>query len=1155
MANTVPVYYNPSFSLQSITPVLNDETFLFFLEAYYDWMQTTDIILDGSSGAFSNNEIITGQDSKATATIRYVGSNTITVSMKTDVAFDIGEEIVGDTSANSAFVLELSDNVLRQASRIRENRNNEKAQGKFLEYLKGELNEGIPSKTYANRRRLISQLRDFFKSKSTEEAYTFLFKALFNETIEIRYPGDDILRISAGDFEKIILIRVRRTDTIFNYLNQTIIGQTSEAVGNVIDIKTTFLGGILYAELILKLTSGIFLTGETIQLLNDSTEFTTIYGMVTGTNIIDAGSGYAVGDVLTISGDGSEAEAQVSSVSTGPINKISVNAIGHGYRLNTEAIINNSGTGGTGFALKVSKIINPYTITSGANTYIVGEVSKVSIVNRGSNYFKAPTITLDDNTIKSLGLLSENLITIVSGGTNYAVGDTLVFTGGAGANAAGVIASVGSAVPYGTENLLFEDGMSVLQDNDINGKSSVLKNEDWTNSGIIRRIELTNFGENYTSASLPTITVTSGTGTNASLIATDIQGNSANVSIDIANNSIGLGAIRAIEIKNFGINYTTATIDASSVGDGNANVQAIISGLGISDGIFLTDNGKIGIKIIQDSLFYQDFSYVIRSGLEFDAYKEIIKELIHPAGLQFFGEILIFSYIFAAAQFNSTVSIEREQLEVIIKKILSFFPGAVNPITTETEKNLELEIDVGHIAEHREINVEIAPLTIDQSADFLPTKNFDRYIEKDIDLAIDVPVIERQIYIILGQTNENLPIYSRTEFIIGETTPNTNHGLDITFADYFLKYSPLVMMPRILGRQQYDEILQNKVDIKINPLVIDQSAEFLPIKSFSIDIVKEIDLAIVNSIELKTDIKLEIDVGHIAEHREINVEIAPLVIDQSADFLSAFNVTLELFLDATMVESIATVEIDVVTELQTIINHQREINIEIAPLIIDQGADFLSAFNVTLELFLDATMVESIATVEVESIATVEIDVVTELQTIINHQREINIEIAPLIIDQSADFLPTKNFDRYIEKDIDLATNSFTLSKIDTILELQINNFNQFDVNEVTFAELNLYTLSSFPISTYSSNTILNTWESYGTVKKNLKVSGTVTLSGNTAIGTGTSFDVDFGINNFIIVNEEKFKVISVANSTFLTLNVNPVGTYTNVSAYKEVFV
>jgi uncharacterized membrane protein YeiH len=83
----------------------------------------------------------------------------------------------------------------------------------------------------------------------------------------------------------------------------------------------------------------------------------------------------------------------------------------------------------------------------------------------------------------------------------------------------------------------------------------------------------------------------------------------------------------------------------------------------------------------------------------------------------------------------------------------------------------------------------------------------------------------------------------------------------------------------------------------------------------------------------------------------------------------------------------------------------------------------------------------------------------------------------------------------------------------------------------------------------------LNTWESYGTVKKNLKVSGTVTLSGNTAIGTGTSFDVDFGINNFIIVNEEKFKVINVANSTFLTLNVNPVGTYTNVSAYKEVFV
>ena len=106
MADTV--YYNPTLGLQNITPALDDETFLFFLSAYYDWMQTTDITFNGASGAFSNGEIITGQDSRATATIRYVGSNTITVSMKTEIPFDLGEEFVGGTSANSAFVLELN---------------------------------------------------------------------------------------------------------------------------------------------------------------------------------------------------------------------------------------------------------------------------------------------------------------------------------------------------------------------------------------------------------------------------------------------------------------------------------------------------------------------------------------------------------------------------------------------------------------------------------------------------------------------------------------------------------------------------------------------------------------------------------------------------------------------------------------------------------------------------------------------------------------------------------------------------------------------------------------------------------------------------------------------------------------------------------------
>ena len=1287
MANEV--FLQPSLAVQNLVPQLDEDSFLNFLKAYYEWLQSTKITFSGKIGNFTVGETIIGDNSKAKAIVKEKGTDFLVVKMLTDRPFDLRETFEGQTSSAIASVQEVKDNIIRAASRTQKNRETHTSVDKYFEYIKSEFNKGFPTVTEVDRRLIANKLKDFYQSKSNEDAYRFLFRAIYGLDIEFRYPGEEVLRVSDGDFEKTTLIRAEPTDTIFSYLNQTIVGQTTGALGNVVDIKITFLGGFRYAELILKLTSGTFAAGETIQILGDPTESTTIYGMVTGTDIVDAGSGYAVGDVLTISGDGSEAEAEVSSISTGPINKIVVNAVGHGYRVNTEATVTNAGTGGTGFAVKVSEIINPYTITSGANTYTVGEVSKVSIINRGSDYFKAPAITLDDNTIKSLGLLSENLITIVSGGTNYAVGDALVFTGGAGANAAGIVASVGSAAPYGTENLLFEDGTSVLQDGDVNGKSSVLKNEDWTNLGAIRRIELTNFGGNYTATSLPTITVTSGAGASANLVATDIQGNSANVSVDIANNAIGLGAIRAIQIKNFGIDYSTATIDASAVGDGNANVQAVISGLAVSDGVFLTDDGKISVKILQDSLFYQDFSYVIRSGLVFNAYKELVKQSVHPAGLQFFGEILISSYILASAQFNSVVSTEREEIEVIIKQILAFFPGSVNPITLEMEKNFELEIatttnqyreinveiaplvidqkiTVNYTAsriqttleiyidatmglysdvmvaesiatveidvvtelqtivtDRREINVEISPLKIDQRAEFLPPQGIDRYIVKEIDLAIDAPITERQIHITLGQTHEHVPIHSRADYVLSDLTPFEKPSLDERFIDY----SPLVMTPRILGRQQYDEVLQNKIDVKIKS----QANETLSVQSSSSRYDRVLELFLDATMGFYSQITLEshsavseVDIVTTvattsSTDREIEVEYASgsvLPLSASSVIVKSF----EIFVDATMAfytqvstqPGVVVTEIDIVSTVVTTSSHNREIEVEFTPYGSATHGNVSSVIVKRFEIFADATMAfYSQVAAQAGGIQVTEIDIVTSVPTTTSVGREIEldvvpektsvqstlatpsynniitltkdigvtsvteyeaditlfqtvtnaystaleIELAPASINTPAVSSATEIVNRIESGNHVVSVNSSTSAKIDLAPQLQINNFNQFDVNEVTFAELNPYTLSSFPISTYSSNAISDAWESYGTVKKNLKVSGTVTLSGNTVIGTGTSFDVDFGTDNFIIVNGEKFKVTNVANSTFLTVNVNPVGTYTNVSAYKEVFV
>ena len=95
---------------------------------------------------------------------------------------------------------------------------------------------------------------------------------------------------------------------------------------------------------------------------------------------------------------------------------------------------------------------------------------------------------------------------------------------------------------------------------------------------------MTNFGTGYTISNLPTISVTSGTGSSANLVPIGIQGSGADVSVDVANNVAGIGSIRKIDIVDFGVGYVTANVNLTGVGDGNANVSAVVTGLGIKEG-------------------------------------------------------------------------------------------------------------------------------------------------------------------------------------------------------------------------------------------------------------------------------------------------------------------------------------------------------------------------------------------------------------------------------------------------------------------------------------------------------------------------------------------------------------------------------------------
>ena len=114
------------------------------------------------------------------------------------------------------------------------------------------------------------------------------------------------------------------------------------------------------------------------------------------------------------------------------------------------------------------------------------------------------------------------------------------------------------------------------------------------------------------------------------------------------------GSIKTAIVDNGGVNYTEPLPLVFDGGNGRAratmNPKALIS----YPGYFKSNNGKLSSnKRIQDGHYYQDYSYVLKAEISLDTYKEVLKKLIHPAGMRMFGSISIMKSLQSDQPFHS----------------------------------------------------------------------------------------------------------------------------------------------------------------------------------------------------------------------------------------------------------------------------------------------------------------------------------------------------------------------------------------------------------------------------------------------------------------------------------------------------------------------
>lgn len=153
------------------------------------------------------------------------------------------------------------------------------------------------------------------------------------------------------------------------------------------------------------------------------------------------------------------------------------------------------------------------------------------------------------------------------------------------------------------------------------------------------------------------------------------------VSIDYVD-----GTYAGTSIREFSLNFRNAQVGS----DEPAVVEVNLGALTKYPGYFTSNNGFLDDSIyVQDSRFYQAFSYVIKIDERLSSYKSAVKTMVHPAGMALFGEYNINN------EFDLSVSLESlvKSLGVTLQSLLGLEDGATIDVEKVFSDNIQTPTD------------------------------------------------------------------------------------------------------------------------------------------------------------------------------------------------------------------------------------------------------------------------------------------------------------------------------------------------------------------------------------------------------------------------------------------------------------------------------
>jgi hypothetical protein len=432
---------------------------------------------------------------------------------------------------------------------------------------------GVPNTVACNPRLLIKHVLDLYNTKGTKKSFDIFFRAFFNTPVDIYLPSSDIIKPSDSKWNIDTYIEVEFLETL--------------------DSK------ISYIDYIGKQIKGL-ISGATAVVESFERKFIT-------NKLIN------VFYISNLRGNFVTSE------------RIYCNALNQNTAFTNLPYITGS--------------LTTSTITSGGRDYNVGDV--LSVVGSGSGGLARVVSTVSGD--------GKVTFTLLDGGFGYTVNAQITLANQTGTGASFTIGGLTNTsilylntdfiAPHTSQNLNASNWSSfAVPTANLNSVlSSVLQYSNVT-IGTITFLSNINPGENYT---LPPI-VSIYEPLIAPLYIPDgrggIWGNDAIVNTAA---SLSNGVITAIQITDSGFGYEPGEqlifTPLQSNGTINATGIAVVQNQGKSTGYWTKTNSHLDTnKYIQDSYYYQQYSYEIQTPVDKSQVDGAVVKLLHPAGMEKF---------------------------------------------------------------------------------------------------------------------------------------------------------------------------------------------------------------------------------------------------------------------------------------------------------------------------------------------------------------------------------------------------------------------------------------------------------------------------------------------------------------------------------------